>query len=91
MKTIIGLVAALIVLSIPAAAQNSCYRDALGNVKCLDGTSIYNQGNGLYGDRYGNRWQIYEPPPQPRLGPSNGLYDRLMDRRNPLLRNDDDD
>jgi hypothetical protein len=38
------------------------------------------QGNGLYGDRYGNRMQIVEPP-QPQRPSGNPYYDRLIDNQ----------
>jgi len=80
MKLALTIAATAVLLTAPAAAQNQCYRDASGNFRCLDGTTIYNQGNGLYGDRSGNRMQVIEEPKVPRPS-GNPYYNQLMDNR----------
>ena len=80
MKLALTIVAVTVTFAVPAIAQNQCYRDAAGNVRCTDGTTIYNQGNGLYGDRSGNRMQIIQDPDVQRPS-GNPYYDQLMDNR----------
>lgn len=60
-----------------ALAQDRCYVDASGNVRCLGGPTIYNQGNGAYRDLSGNRWQ-FETPPEPMPRPALPSYDRSV-------------
>jgi hypothetical protein len=71
----IALLTVTIVLAAPLSAHAHCFSDPEGNIRCLNGRSMYNMGNGLYGDLAGNRIQIETTSP-PRS--SNWMYNQLM-------------